>query len=254
MTEKKFQLNTGAEIPAVGLGTWQSAPGEVKKAVAYALKTGYRHVDCAFCYANEDEVGEGLQTAFDTGNDIRFPKKLDGSRDLVLSWSHLQTWKQMEALVNTGKTRAIGVCNYSVRYLKELLQVATIVPAVNQIENHPYLPQNDIVKFCKGKGIHITAYSPLGSTGSPLANDPAIQALALRYEVPQSTILLSYHGARGSSVLAKSVTLSRIEQNKLTIDLAKADIAILEGIHEKSGALRYVYPPFGVDFGFPDKP
>ena len=99
----------------------------------------------------------------------------------------------MEALLKTGKTRAIGVCNYSVRYLNELLQEATVVPAVNQVENHPYLPQNDIVKFCKEKGIHITAYSPLGSTGSPLANDPAVQTLAAKYQVPQSTILLSYH-------------------------------------------------------------
>lgn len=99
----------------------------------------------------------------------------------------------MEGLLKTGKTRAIGVCNYSVRYLNELLREATVTPAVNQIENHPCLPQDDIVNFCKEKGIHVTAYSPLGSTGSPLANDARVQTLATKYQVPQSTVLLNYH-------------------------------------------------------------
>ncbi|KAK5049318.1 hypothetical protein LTR84_004247 [Exophiala bonariae] len=311
MSTESIKLNTGARIPILGLGTWQSAPGEVKNAVAYALQTGYKHIDCAFCYANEDEVGEGLQEAFEkgikredvfvttklwstfsskveegldlslkslgleyvdlylasttsgvsgfghlmqwTGNDIRFPKKPDGSRDLDLSWSHTQTWKQMEDLLKIGKARAIGVCNYSVRYLNELLQESTIVPAVNQIENHPHLPQNDIVHYCKEKGIHVTAYSPLGSTGSPLARDPCVQALAAKYQVSPSTVLLSYHSARGISVLAKSVTPGRIDQNQLLIPLGEEDLQMLEAIHKTSGVTRYVYPPFGVDFGFPDK-
>jgi glycerol 2-dehydrogenase (NADP+) len=143
-----------------------------------------------------------------TGSDIRFPKKPDGSRDLDFSWSHMQTWKQMEALLKTGKTRAIGVCNYSVKYLNELLREATVTPAVNQIENHPCLPQNEIVEFCKEKGIHVTAYSPLGSTGSPLANDPSVQSLAAKYEVPQSTVLLSYHRKLKLTLVLTMVTLT----------------------------------------------
>jgi diketogulonate reductase-like aldo/keto reductase len=127
------------------------------------------------------------------GNDVRFPKLPDGSRDLVNDWSHTQTWEQMEAVLKTCKARAIGVCNYSVRYLEELLQTATIIPAVNQIENHPSLPQDDIVEFCKSKGIHITAYSPLGSTGSPLMSNPTVLAIAEKHSVEPGTVLLSYH-------------------------------------------------------------
>ena len=99
----------------------------------------------------------------------------------------------MEEVLKSGKARAIGVCNYSVRYLEELLETATIPPAVNQIENHPCLPQNEIVTFCKSKGIHITAYSPLGSTGSPLMKDPAVIEISQKHAVDPGTVLLSYH-------------------------------------------------------------
>lgn len=121
-----------------------------------------------------------------------FPKRPDGSRDLDLTWSHIDTWKQMEALPK-AKARAIGVCNYSLKYLEELLPQATIIPAVNQIENHPCLPQDEIVEFCKSHDIIITAYSPLGTTGSPLASDPDVLAVADKHGKPATTILLSYH-------------------------------------------------------------
>lgn len=100
----------------------------------------------------------------------------------------------MEKLLKTGKVKAIGVANYSVRYLEELLPHATIIPAVNQIENHPSLPQQEIVDFCKEKGIHITAYSPLGSTGSPMLKSEAVGEVAHRRGVSPAAVLLSYHG------------------------------------------------------------
>ncbi|KAH8599251.1 NADP-dependent oxidoreductase domain-containing protein [Bisporella sp. PMI_857] len=308
MTDIRFKLNTGAEIPALGLGTWQSEAGEVTKAVEYALSIGYKHIDGAYCYANEDEVGAGLKKAFESGvkredifvttklwctyhsrveegldkslkslgldyvdlylvhwpvamnpngNHERFPKLPDGSRDLVLEWKHTQTWKEMEKLLGTGKVKAIGVCNYSLPYLKELLAEATVVPAVNQIENHPSLPQQEIVDFCKEKGILITAYSPLGSTGGPLLKEAHIVEIAKKHNVSASTVLLSYHIARGSAVLAKSVTPSRIEANKEIVKLDEADLKSLAEYStelEKAGKLtRYVYPAFGVDFKFPDK-
>ncbi|KAL6243248.1 H/ACA snoRNP pseudouridylase subunit [Rhinocladiella similis] len=304
MTDIPLKLNTGATIPALGLGTWQSPEGQVRAAVAHAIKSGYRHIDCAYVYGNEKEVGEGIKEGLaaagisrkdlfittklwctyhtrveqnldislgllgldyvdlylmhwpvamnPTGNHEKFPKLPDGSRDLIRSRSHVDTYKDMEKLLNTGKVKAIGVCNYSKRFLEELLPKVDIVPAANQIENHPLLPQQEIVDYCQQKGIHVTAYSPLGSTGSPLMKDPHVVKLAEQKGTTPGCILLSYHIARGSSVLAKSVTPSRIDENKHIVDLSSSDLASLAEISQK-GVTRFVYPEFGVDFGFPDK-
>ncbi|GAD93749.1 glycerol dehydrogenase [Paecilomyces variotii No. 5] len=307
--ETRFKLNTGAEIPALGLGTWQSGPGEVERAVSHAISVGYRHIDTAFCYQNEQEVGNGLKEAFASGkvkredvfvttklwcsyhtrveealdlslknlgldyvdlylmhwplamnpngNHPLFPKLPDGSRDILREHSHVTTYKSMEKLLVTGKVKAIGVSNYSKRYLEELLPQVSVVPAVNQIENHPSLPQQEIVDFCKQKGIHITAYSPLGSTGSPLFTAEPIVEVAKKKGVTPATVLLSWHIARGSSVLAKSVTPSRIEENRHLIKLDESDLATISKYTNElaatKGFQRFVYPPFGVDFGFPDK-
>ncbi|KGO76868.1 Aldo/keto reductase subgroup [Penicillium italicum] len=308
--DTRFKLNTGAEIPALGLGTWQSQPGEVTRAVFHAIKVGYRHIDAALCYGNENEVGQGIKEAIDAGivkredlfvttklwcsfharveeglqqsltdlgldyvdlylmhwplamnpkgNHNIFPKLADGSRDIIHSHSHVTTWKSMEKLVGTGKVKAIGVSNYSVKFLEELLPQATIVPAANQIENHPLLPQQEIVDFCNKAGIHITAYSPLGSTGSPLFTAEPIVAVAEKRGVTPATVLLSWHIARGSSVLAKSVTPSRIEANRADlIHLDAEDLASLrkysDNLQAEGKLQRFVYPPFGVNFGFPDK-
>jgi glycerol 2-dehydrogenase (NADP+) len=258
MTDTPLKLNTGATIPALGLGTWQSPEGQVKKAVAHAIKTRYRHIDCAYCYANEAEVGEGIQQGIKeagisrsdlfittklwctyhtrveenldkslkdlgldyvdlylmhwpvamnpNGNHDRFPKHPDGSRDLVLERKHVDTYKDMEKLLAGGKVKAIGVCNYSKQYLEELLPQISVVPAVNQIENHPLLPQQEIVDLCKEKGILITAYSPLGSTGSPLMQDDHVVKLAKDKGVSPGCILLSYHGKSTSSFISKHAT------------------------------------------------
>ncbi|CAG8890906.1 unnamed protein product [Penicillium egyptiacum] len=308
--DTRFKLNTGAEIPALGLGTWQSQPGEVARAVFHAIKVGYRHIDAALCYGNENEVGQGIKEAIDAGivkrqdlfvttklwcsfharveeglqqsltdlgldyvdlylmhwplamnprgNHNIFPKLPDGSRDIIHSHSHVTTWKSMEKLVGTGKVKAIGVSNYSVKFLEELLPQATIIPAANQIENHPSLPQQEIVDFCNKAGIHITAYSPLGSTGSPLFTAEPIVAVANKRGVTPATVLLSWHIARGSSVLAKSVTPARIEANRADlIHLDAEDLAALrkysDGLQAEGKLQRFVYPPFGVNFGFPDK-
>lgn len=254
-----FTLNTGAKIPAVGLGTWQSDPGQVATAVEHALKAGYRHIDAAFVYGNENEVGQGLKKAFDSGvckrgdvfvtsklwctyhrkpeecldeglkrlgldyidlylvhwpvpmnpngNHPLFPKHDDGSRDLDMKeWSHIKTWKEMEKLLKTGKTKAIGVSNYSVPFLEELLPHCEVTPAANQVENHPYLPQQEIVDFCKSKGILVEAYSPLGSTGSPLFQEEGVQEVAKKHNVGPGTVLISYQGklpSRLQTVLLK---------------------------------------------------
>lgn len=191
------------------------------------------------------------------GNHDRFPTKPDGSRDIIHSHSHVDTWKSVEKLLDTGKVRSIGVCNYSVKYLEELLPQAKVVPAVNQIENHPSLPQQEIVDYCKEKGIHIMAYSPLGSTGGPLLTAAPVVKIAEKRGVSAGTVLLSYHVARGSTVIAKSVTESRIKSNLEIVKLDDEDLkelrAYSDDLTAKKELKRYVYPPFGIDFGFPDK-
>lgn len=128
------------------------------------------------------------------GNDDRFPKLPSGARDIITDgYHHTETWRQMEALAPTGRARAVGVSNYSVRYLKELLAVAKIVPAVNQIELHPALPQNDIYRLCREHGIRPMAYSPLGSTGGPLFEEETVKKVAAKHGVEPAAVLLSWH-------------------------------------------------------------
>ena len=109
------------------------------------------------------------------------PTTLEGNRDSDLTRNHVDTYLDMEKLLVTGKVKAIGVANYSVKYLDKLLPRATIVPAVNQIENHPLLPQHDVSDYCKKNGILITAYSPLGSSGSPLLKMPVVERIAAKH-------------------------------------------------------------------------
>jgi diketogulonate reductase-like aldo/keto reductase len=109
-------------------------------------------------------------------------------------WDYVETWKGMETLPATGKVKAIGVANWSKPYLERLLTTATTVPAANQIENHVLLPQDEIIDFCKSKGIHVTAYSPLGSTGSPLLSIREVEAVAKKHDVGPATVLISFHG------------------------------------------------------------
>ncbi|KKK26001.1 hypothetical protein P175DRAFT_0517790 [Aspergillus ochraceoroseus IBT 24754] len=189
------------------------------------------------------------------GNDDKFPKLPDGSRDVLWDHDHVETWRSMERLLETGKTKAIGVSNYSKPYLEQLLKHAKVIPAMNQIENHPQLPQQEVVDFANQKGIHIAAYSPFGSTGSPLFQNEHVQRIAQQNGVSPATVLLSWHVARGTTPLAKSVTKSRIEENLKIIDLNSEDVKALDNYVANSGdQKRYVYPPYGVKLGFPDQP
>lgn len=295
-----FKLNTGAQIPAVGLGTWKSEPGEVQKAVAFALKDGYRHIDAALIYGNENEVGqgikdsgvprgeifitsklwnthhtdvkEGLQKTLDAlGVDyldlylIHWPVRLvpnetsellptnpDGTRSIDRSWDQSKTWRQMEEVYKSGKVKAIGVANWSIPYLEELRKSWTIVPAVNQVELHPLLPQHELKEYCDKLGILLEAYSPLGSTGAPIMSDPEIQQIAEKNGVSAATILISYHVNKGVVVLPKSVTEERISRNREVIPLSKEDLAVLDGLAANGKAKRLNTPLWGFDLGFAD--
>lgn len=298
MTSLTLKLNTGATIPALGLGTWQSPPGEVAKAVEYAIvEAGIRHIDAALVYQNEDEVGEGLKKAFASGKVTRkdifvttkvfpsyhnrveeslnkslkslgldyvdlllvhwpigfnpkgnhdlFPKNEAGEVEIDPSFDFSATWKQFEEVYKTDKVKAIGVSNVSVPILTELLKTAKVIPAVNQIENHPFLPQFELFEFAKSKGILIEAYSPLGSTGGPLLKQEAILKIAEKHKAEPASVLISWHLKEGRVVLPKSVTPARILSNTKLIDLDVDDLKTLDNLHNHHELIRNVKPSWG---------
>lgn len=199
-----------------------------------------------------------------------FPTKPDGSRNIDWDWDQAKTWAQMEALLSTGKVKAIGVSNCSPQIIDHLAKTGKVVPAVNQVELHPYCPQHDLKKYCENKGILLQAYSPLGSTGSPLSQDEEVVRIAKKHDVEPATVLISYQVNRGVIVLPKSVTPSRessrstvasssadpngagIESNLKVIKLDSEDVKALDGLAAAGKQQRVNTPAWGTDFGFAD--
>ncbi|PQE06430.1 aldo keto reductase protein [Rutstroemia sp. NJR-2017a WRK4] len=252
LNRKTFTLNTGAKIPALGLGTWQSKPGEVGNAVEIALRKGYRHIDTALAYGNEAEVGAGIKASGVPREEIWLTTKLDNPWhkrvqegidsslkslgtdyvDLYLmhwpsstdpddlkkhypDWDFIKTWHEMQKLPATGKVKNIGVSNFGIKNLEKLLNDpgTTVVPAVNQIELHPNNPSPKLVAYCKEKGIHCTGYSCLGSTNSPLYKDQTLLSIAENKGKTPQQVLLAWGLQHEWSVIPKSVNKERIEKN-----------------------------------------
>ncbi|KAM5366253.1 hypothetical protein ACJZ2D_010601 [Fusarium nematophilum] len=264
---RSFTLNTGDQIPAVGLGTWRAQGSAVTTAVSTALRAGYRHIDTALAYGNEREVGEGIRASGIPRDDIWVTTKLRNNwhrhvregletslTNLGLDYVDLYLihWPCSRDAGNPA-VRNIGVSNFGITHLEKLLNSPTtkIVPAVNQIELHPCNPSPKLVAYNTSKGIHTEAYSCLGSAHSPLVGNKTLRGIAdAKGKTPQQ-VLLQWGLQKGWSVVPKSVTPMRIESN-LRLDgweLTDDETAALDGIPERYKAVSDGFLPVQVFFG-----
>ncbi|KAG0683410.1 hypothetical protein C6P40_004052 [Pichia californica] len=179
------------------------------------------------------------------GNNKMFPTKDDGSRDII-DRTYIDTYKDMEKLLNTNMTKAIGISNFTINKLQNLLNEITNIPAVLQIELHPYLPQQELVDFCSSKGIIVEGYSPLGSTGAPILKEQILVKLADKYNVSPANICISWAIWRKTIPLPKSTNPSRIASNLKYINLSDEDGKSISELYKTTGIHRYVSPQWGV--------
>lgn len=237
-------LNNGVSMPWLGIGTWQSAAGrETEQAVAWALELGYRHVDTAALYGNEADVGRALRASgiprdqlFVTSKvwneDLRQRRVREAFElsleklgldfvDLYLvHWpvpgAYLEAWRVLEGLLAEGRTRAIGVSNFLVPQLEVLLAEARIVPAVNQVEWHPWLQQPALVDFCRRHGIVFQAWSPLmqGRVGE----EPELVRIGRRHDRSPAQVAIRWGLQRQVVMIPKSVRRARIAENAAVFD------------------------------------
>ncbi len=238
-TTDTITLNSGRQMPRLGLGVYKATgEREVERAIGWAVDAGYRLIDTASAYKNEDGVGRGIQACGVPREDLFITTKIwnnaqrlgdvQGSfaRSLerlmtdyvdlyLIHWPvpgcYLSTWKELEELYRQGKARSIGVSNFEIRHLEELASVSDITPAVNQIEFHPYRYQKKLVDHCQARGIAVQAYAPL-ARGAYL-DDDVICILATKYGKTPAQIGLRWILQKGVAVIPKSTQEERIMSN-----------------------------------------
>jgi len=243
-------LNNGVAIPVMALGVWMAKDEKASQAVQWAIQAGYRHIDTASIYANEEAVGRGIKASGIARKDIFITTKLwnedvrqgrqreafaDSLKALdvdyvdlyLLHWAveglYLDSWKILEQIYEQGGARAIGVCNFQQHHLEKLLAEAKVKPAINQFECHPYLTQEPLIDFCEKEGIACEAWGPLGGRGTPLVDDEKLAAIGARYGKSAAQVMLRWNVQRGLIVLPKSVRQERIVANSQIFDFALSD-------------------------------
>ena len=242
------ELNNGVKIPMLGLGVFRmDDEKEAYKSVRTAIELGYRHIDTAMIYENEEPVGRAIRESGVSRDDFfvttklwnddivkgNAQKALDTSlRKLGLDYvdlylvhwpikdKYVSVWKDMEKIAATDKVRAIGVSNYQEKHLKEVLDMRSLIPAVNQIELHPYLSQQELVEYCSKHNIKIESWSPLCANKNDLLNEQTLKDLAEKYSKTSAQIVLRWNIERGLIVIPKSSNPGRQEENLNIFDFA----------------------------------
>ncbi|KAJ6605374.1 NADP-dependent oxidoreductase domain-containing protein [Mycena vulgaris] len=286
-----IKLNTGASIPAIGLGAFDPSPGESEKWFLTAFEAGYRHIDTAQVYGTEPSVGAAVRGSGLPRDKIFVTTKIpwhhggkyvarsfeDSLRNLGLDYVDLylmhlpqsveypsgydapstlegvlndfkivdtptfnDTWAEMEKIHASGRARAIGVSNFSIKTLEQLFKTAKIVPAVNQVEINAYLAQTELIDYCRKKGIVVTAYSPTGY--EKVRSDPTIVALANKYGVTSTQIILAWHVARGISAVPRSSNPDRQKENLTLPTLSAEDVAKVTALDRNERIFNKIGP------------
>ena len=299
----------GSFLALLNYRTWLSDKGKVREAVIVAIECGYRHIDCAYVYFNEDEVGEAIEDVIRRGivkrEDLFITTKLPANNmraadveeaamksltdlkldyvDLYLmhmpwgvekdasfppaeekrlGYSHdrvVEVWREFERLRDAGRFRSIGVSNFSKEKLGRLLEDARIKPAMNQVELHPGLQQQELVDWCKERDIVVTGYSPLGNPTRPdlfkwegdpePLHHPVVKAIAEKHEATTGQVLLAWARQRGTVTIPKSVTPSRIVENfrSLRVTLSEDEMREINALDRHRRLLRFhIFAPPGV--------
>lgn len=258
-------LNNGVEMPRFGLGVWQAKEGnEVVTAVSTALEAGYRHIDTAALYGNEEGVGTAVRQSGIPRAEIFITTKVWNSdqRDgnvqgafetslqklgmdyvdlYLIHWPvkgyYVDTWRELEKIYASGRAKAIGVSNFHEHHLQDIFASSELVPAVNQIELHPRLRQTSLDNFCQQHGIAVEAWSPLMQ--ARILDNPTLQQIAEAHGKTTAQVIIRWDLQRGLITIPKSVTPSRIRANADVYDfaLSDADMAAIDALdqHQRIG-------------------
>ena len=237
--ESRIKLNDGMTMPLFGLGVWRLESGkETRDAVSYALELGYKHIDTASMYNNEEDVGVAIQESSLPREKLFITTKVNSSelgydstleacerslKKLKLTYIDLflihkpvegyrqNTWKALEKLKHESICRSIGVSNFSPKHLNEIFKICEFIPAVNQIEMNPFLVQKNIYEFCRSKNIHITGYCPLARTEK--SNDPTLVNIANECGKTWAQVMVRWGLQKQLTTIPKSANSERIREN-----------------------------------------
>ena len=258
--ESRIKLNDGMTMPLFGLGVWRLESGkETRDAVSYALELGYKHIDTASMYNNEEDVGVAIQESSLPREKLFITTKVNSSelgydstleacerslKKLKLTYIDLflihkpvegyrqNTWKALEKLKHESICRSIGVSNFSPKHLNEIFKICEFIPAVNQIEMNPFLVQKNISEFCRSKNIHITGYCPLARTEK--SNDPTLVNVANECGKTWAQVMVRWGLQKQLTTIPKSANTERIRENSdvFNFELNEKQMLILDDLDE----------------------
>ncbi len=277
LTSPNLTFSDGNTIPQLGFGVWRVADDVAERAVSEAFEVGYRHIDTARIYGNEEGVGRAIKTSGLKPEELFITTKIwnadhgydnalrafDASMDrlgletlnlLLIHWmvpakgQHVETWKALVELQKQGRVKSIGVSNFSTKAIDDVVAETGVSPVIHQVETHPHFQQRELAAYEREHNILHESYSPLGS-GKGLLDEAVFAEIGARVGATPAQVVLAWHLAKGFVVIPKSVTTSRIRENleSVNVQLSAEDIALIDGL-DRGEAGRVGSDPLTANF------